>query len=337
MAGRRPGGRGLGHDGQPSRLRCAAQGASLGPVGGTTIRIVTWNLFHGRDGLPGLGATRRSTWLGLPEDDGVHMHVNRKLTDLMAARLAAWEPDVCALQEVPTAAIRRIAAITGMRPEWTTTGPLIGPARLRDPLAARNPDLWRTHEGNANLILLGPRLAMVEGSRRGVRLNPVRDILRSARRLGLELGELVRYLPEPRRLVVVRARTADGAEIAIGCTHCHNARHPDVVGGEIARAAAAVLEEAGGGRAVLAGDLNAPATHPALAALAASGWGGAEPGGGMGIDRIVHRGLEVVEPARRLAGADREVGVTWRGLSRRVRLSDHDPVVATLRIRESAS
>ncbi len=306
-------------------------------MGGTTIRIVTWNLFHGRDGLPGLGATRRSTWRRVPEDDGVHMHVNRKLTDLMAQRLVAWEPDVCALQEVTTSAVRRIAQITGMRPEWTTTGPLIGPARLRDALAARNPDLWRTHEGNANVILLGPRLTMVGGSRRSVRLNPVRDILRAARSLGLERGELVRYLPEPRRVLVVRARTADGTEIAIGCTHTHNARHPDVVGGEIARAAAAVLDAADGRPAVLAGDLNAPPSHPAFAALAEEGWEGARRGGGIGIDRVLHRGLDEVEPARRLAPEEREVGVTWRGAARRVRLSDHDAVVAVLRVRGSAS
>lgn len=304
---------------------------------GPPLRIVSWNLFHGRDGLPGLGATRRSTWRGLPEDDGVHMHVNRKLTDLMAAKLASWEPDACALQEVTASAVERIAAITGMQPVWTTTGPLIGPAGLRDALAARNPDLWRTHEGNANVILLGSRLRMVEGSRRALRLNPIRDILRAARVLGLERGELVRYLPEPRRLIVVRARTADGTEIAIGCTHCHNARHPDVVGGEIARAAAAVREEAGGLPVVLAGDLNAPPSHPAMAALAEDGWDGADPGGGIGIDRIVHRGLDVVEPARRLPPAEREVGVTWRGATRRVRLSDHDPVVAVLRVRGSAS
>lgn len=295
------------------------------------IRVVTWNLFHGRDGLPGLGATRRSTWLRRPEDDGVHMHLNRKLTDLMAERLAAWAPDVCALQEVPTAAIARIARITGMRAIWTVTGPLIGPARLRDALAARNPDLWRTHEGNANVLLAGPRMAVVEGSRASVRLNPIGTILRSARRLGLERGELVRYIPEPRRLVLARVIAPGGAALVVGCTHCHNARNPGVVGLEIARAASAVRDAAGGGAAVLAGDLNAPPSHPALAALAADGWHGAEPGAGMGIDRVLHRRMEVVEAARRLDPSEREVGVTWRGRARRVRLSDHDPVIVTLR------
>ncbi len=298
---------------------------------GNSIRVITWNLFHGRDGLPGLGPTRRSTWRRVPEDDGVHMHLNRKLTDLMAERIRAWEPDVCALQEVPTGAIAQIARITGMVPVWTTTGPLIGPRRLRDALAERNPDLWRTHEGNANVLLAGPRMAIVDGSRRSVRLNPIGTILRSARRLGLERGELVRYIPEPRRLVLARMVAPGGAQIVVGCTHCHNARHPEVVGDEIARAAQAVADAAGGAPAVLAGDLNARPSHPAYAALAAAGWGGAGPEGGIGIDRIVHRDMDVVEPVRRFAASEREVGVTWRGRERRVRLSDHDPVVAVLR------
>ena len=296
-----------------------------------TIRVITWNLFHGRDGLPGLGATRRSTWLRRPEDDGVHVHLNRKLTREMAQRIAAWDPDLCALQEVSPTAVREIAAATGMRAVWATTGPLIGPARLRDALAARNPDLWRTHEGNANALLVGRRLELVPDSRRTVRLNPLRAIARDTRELRLTRGELVRYLPEPRRLVLARVALPGGGELVAGSTHCHNSRHPDVVGREIGRAVAAVSEAAGGDPALLAGDLNAPPSHPAFAALAAGGWEGAEPAPGIGIDRIVHRGLEVVEAARRLDAHEREVLVTWGGRTRRVRLSDHDPVVAVLR------
>ena len=299
---------------------------------GPTIRVLTWNLFHGRDGLPGLGATRRSTWRGTPEDDGVHMHLNRKLTGLMAHRIRAWAPDLCALQEVPTGGIREIVATTGMHAVWTTTGPLIGPARIRDALAARNPDLWRTHEGNANVILVGPGLVLDRDASRSVRLNPVREIVRDARRLRLGAGDLLRYLPEPRRLVIARVRPPGGAPLTIGCAHCHNARDPGVVGAEITRAGAAVAEAAGAGAAVLAGDLNAPPGHPAMAALGDAGWEGSAVVPGMGIDRIVHRGLEVVEAARRLEPAAREVRVRWRGRARRVRLSDHDPVVAVLRL-----
>jgi hypothetical protein len=51
----------------------------------------------------------------------------------------------------------------------------------------------------------------------------------------------------------------------------------------------------------------------------------------MGIDRILHLGLETVEPPHRLDPREREVDVRWGGRSRRLRLSDHDPVVAVLR------
>lgn len=295
------------------------------------LRVVTWNLFHGRDGLPGLGATRRSTWRGLPEDDGAFLHVNRKLTAQMAARIAAWAPDVCALQEVPTAAVRAIARTTGMHAVWTTTGPLVGPARLRDALAARNPDLWRSHEGNANVLLVGPRLRVVERSARAVRLNPVRSILAAAAARRVEGDELPHYLLEPRRLVMVRALAPGGAVVALGCVHCHNGRRAEVAAAEILRAAAALEGLAAGGPAVLAGDLNARPGDPVFTTLAERGWEGARRGGGIGIDRILHRGLDEVAAAMRLAPAEREVGVVWRGRARRVRLSDHDPVAATLR------
>ena len=297
-----------------------------------TLGVLTWNLFHGRAGLPGLGPTRASRWRGRPVDDGVHMHVNLKLTGLMADRIRAWAPDVCALQEVPTAAMGEIVARTGMVAVGTTTGPLIGPRRLRDALAARNPDLWLTHEGNANLLLLGPALALVPGSERAVRLNPVGDILRAALRLRLDAGELLRYLPEPRRAVLARARTAGGAEVALACVHCHNARRPELIAMELARATAALEAVAGGSPMILAGDLNAPPPHPAVAALARAGWSGAPAPPGVGIDRVLSRGLEVVEPERALPASEREAGVRWRGLSRRVRLSDHDPVVAAFRV-----
>jgi len=301
-------------------------------VTGTTLRILTWNLYHGRDGLPGLGATRASTLLRRPVDDGVHVHLNRKLTGLMADRVRSWAPDLCALQEVPTAAVREIVARTGMLALGATTGPLIGPRRLRDALAARNPDLWRTHEGNANLLLVGPALALVPGSARAVRLNPPRDALRAAAELGLEAGELLRYLPEPRKAVIGRVRTASGGELAAASLHCHNARHPELIARELALATEALEGTARGAPMVLAGDLNAPPSHPALAAAAAMRWGGAPAPPGVGIDRILTRGLEVVEPERVLPPAVREVDVTFAGRTRRVRLSDHDPVVAVVRV-----
>ncbi|MEZ0285551.1 MAG: endonuclease/exonuclease/phosphatase family protein [Thermoleophilia bacterium] len=301
-------------------------------MAGATLRILTWNLYHGRDGLPGLGATWASTLLGRPVEGGGYVHLNRKLTGLMADRLRTWAPDLCALQEVPTAAVREIVARTGMLAVGTTTGPLVGPRRLRDALAELNPDLWRTHEGNANLLLIAPGLSLLPGSARAVRLNPPAAILRAAVDLRLEAGELLRYLPEPRVAVIARVRTAGGAEVAAACVHCHNARRPELIATELARATQALERAATGGPMILAGDLNAHPSHGALAAAAAGGWSGAPAPPGVGIDRILTRGLEVVEPERALPSVGREVGVSFGGRTRRVRLSDHDPVVATVRV-----
>ncbi len=95
------------------------------------------------------------------------------------------------------------------------------------------------------MILLAPHLA-VDGGAAVVRLNPLRAILAARRRLGLTPGELVRYVPEPRRMVLARIVTSDGTPVVVGCTHCHNARDPGVVGLEIARAAAALARAAAG-------------------------------------------------------------------------------------------
>jgi endonuclease/exonuclease/phosphatase family metal-dependent hydrolase len=301
-------------------------------VAGATLRILTWNLYHGRDGFAGLGATWASTLLGRPVERGGYVHLNRKLTGLMADRVRAWAPDLCALQEVPTAAVREIAARTGMLAVGTTTGPLVGSRRLRDALAALNPDLWRTHEGNANLLLIGPALSLVPASARAVRLNPTAAVLRAAADRRLGAGQLLHYLPEPRVAVMARVRTPGGAEVAAACLHCHNAGRPELVAAELARAMRALEGAAAGAPMILAGDLNARPSHPALATAAAGGWSGAPAPPGVGIDRILTRGLEVVEPERALPPREREVGVSVGGRTRRVRLSDHDPVVATVRV-----
>lgn len=132
--------------------------------------------------------------------------------------------------------------------------------------------------------------------------------------------------------MLARLRAPGGATLVAGCVHCHNARDPGVVGREIALAAAIVREAAGDDPAVLAGDLNARPDHAAMAALAADGWHGATLDAGDGIDRILSRGLRVLEGPRTLPAAEREVTVSWNGLTRRLRLSDHDPVVATFEV-----
>jgi hypothetical protein len=77
---------------------------------------------------------------------------------------------------------------------------------------------------------------------------------------------------------------------------------------------------------VFGGDLNLrPGRHPAAFAELRERFGLGEPTGPNAIDHLLARGLEVVEPPRQLAPEEREL---TEPDGRRLRLSDHAPVVA---------
>ncbi len=296
--------------------------------------MLSWNLFHGRDGAAGTGATWRSVLLGEPVAAGGRVHLNRKHTDAMGRLIARAAPDLCALQEVPPTDVPDLARATGMSAVWCLTGPRVGPVGLRGRLGRANPDLWRTHEGNANVLLVGRRLELVPGSARSARHVDPALLRRTARRLGLSPGEAARWALEPRRLVLARVRPPGGPELVAASVHAHNGQDPRLAGLELRRAAGVVVGEAGDAPLILAGDLNVDGRTgaEALAGLAALGLAGAEPDRPLGIDRILHRGLEVVRPPRRWPPEDRELEVRWPGGGGVVRLSDHDPVEAVLRV-----
>ena len=119
------------------------------------VRVVTWNLFHGQDGAR-LGPTLGSALLGRDLDDGTHVHRNTKWLPEMAAVIASRRPTIAALQEVPPLGVATLADATGMQAVHAVMPPLIGSTRMRGRLAARNPDLWQTHEGTANALLISP-------------------------------------------------------------------------------------------------------------------------------------------------------------------------------------
>ncbi|HMS61925.1 MAG TPA: endonuclease/exonuclease/phosphatase family protein [Solirubrobacteraceae bacterium] len=123
------------------------------------LRILTWNLFHGR---------------GVPDVAG-------PLGGAFAATLAAWEWDVALLQEVPPWWPPRLARACGARAFTapTSRGQALPAARV---LAARRPDIVKSWGGGANAILLrGGRGATVHARLR-VRLTPERRVLQAVRR-----------------------------------------------------------------------------------------------------------------------------------------------------------
>ncbi|MEQ8833779.1 MAG: endonuclease/exonuclease/phosphatase family protein [Miltoncostaeaceae bacterium] len=294
------------------------------------IRVLTWNLFHARDGHPAARADLRSTLLGTPVFGDGHLHLNRKLHLPMARALAALGPHVAALQEVPTAAIDTIVSVTGMDAIWVRTGPLIGPRRLRDRLARANPDLWRSHEGNANVLLVDPRVG---------------GFARPARRLILNDGEMMwtvgmdarvpavdmwHWVAQRRGVVAARLVIPGARDVAVACVHLHNGRVRAMATAEAQRALAVMrgLEAPGG--AILAGDLNAVVGHPAQAALVDGGLD--DRGPAAAIDRILRRTLVCTEPPAALPDSARTVRVPHRGRWTPVLLSDHAPVMGTWRL-----
>jgi len=105
------------------------------------MRVLTWNLFHGR-AVPGAG---------------------RQLVDEFAAALAGWAWDVALLQEVPPwwPPVLARACDADARTALTSRNALLA---LRRALATRHPDLMRSSGGSANAILV--RCARITDHRR---------------------------------------------------------------------------------------------------------------------------------------------------------------------------
>jgi len=99
-----------------------------------TLRVLTWNLMHGRS-LPGAG---------------------RDLFDDFADAIEAWEWDVALLQEAPPWWPAPLAQRTGAQPLSVLTSRNFG-RPLRQALAVRWPDLMRSGGGGANAILVRGR------------------------------------------------------------------------------------------------------------------------------------------------------------------------------------
>lgn len=295
------------------------------PPAPDAVRIITWNLFHCRDGHPGARASRASTWRRRPVAHDGHVHLNRKHHGPMADLLRVSGADLCLLQEVPPLLLPALARRAGMAVAWRTdTAPLVGPMWLRGRLGTLNPDLFRTHEGNANAILAGGRLRPVRGSGRAVRLNPWPVVLRHWRSGELDRGGALLWMSEARRALAARVLTPAGTPVTVVSVHLHNARFPTESLAE-ARALSRALERVDGAL-VVGGDMNVPRGHPALEPLLALGLQDPSRDPRMGIDRILVRGLRVTRPARRWLPEERTVTVRGTGGTLRVRLSDHDPV-----------
>jgi endonuclease/exonuclease/phosphatase family metal-dependent hydrolase len=120
------------------------------------LRVLTWNLFHGRS-LPAAG---------------------RDLSREFALLLAGWDWDVALLQEVPPWWPRLLARSAGADQRMALTSRNAGIA-LRRRLAERWPDLMKSNGGGCNAIL--SRGAIVEHDALRLRVWPERRVAQLAR------------------------------------------------------------------------------------------------------------------------------------------------------------
>jgi endonuclease/exonuclease/phosphatase family metal-dependent hydrolase len=271
------------------------------------LRLLTWNLFHGRDFPPDPALlTWRSKWLLRNEHDATHVQVNRPLRAEFATRLAGWEWDVALLQEAPPRWLTALEQATGAVGARDLTSRNALPS-LRARLAEWNPDLIGSNEGGSNVLLVRP---------------PARIVATRAETLATR--------PERRRLLLARLELPDGRRLVVACLHLSVPRTGQGRA-EALRAAALATEWGAGDPLVFGGDLNLrPADHRAAFEDLRGRFGLASPTGPRAIDHLLARSLDIVERPAALPAAAREFAGPG-GLA--IRLSDHAPVVASFGLR----
>ncbi|HEU0024714.1 MAG TPA: endonuclease/exonuclease/phosphatase family protein [Thermoleophilaceae bacterium] len=269
------------------------------------MQVLTWNLYHGRDFPPDPALlTLRSRILRGIEPGATHAQVNRSLLPEFALWLDRREWSVALLQEAPPRWFEAFAKRTRSSAALALTSRNLLPA-LQRRLADLNPDLLASSEGGSNQTLVRHPGRIVEVRR-----------MRLANR------------PERRTMLWTRIELPEGA-LCTANLHA-SAGLPDAAAGEVKRAAEQAVEWARGEPLIFGGDFNLRPRHnpEAFAALRES-HGLGEPTAADAIDHLLTRGLDVVDPPRRLDPHERELPDP-QGL--RIRLSDHAPVVAVFRL-----
>jgi endonuclease/exonuclease/phosphatase family metal-dependent hydrolase len=268
------------------------------------LRVLTWNLFHGRDFPPDPALrSRRSNRLAklrrATERNSTHVEVNRDLARQFTEMLCSARWDVALLQECPprwcdplAAACRAVAQRSLTSRNW------LGP--VQSFVARRNPDLVGSWEGGSNLTLArGPG---------GPSLLNRRDLV-------------LRRRPE--------RRTMAYAELDCGVcvANLHASTVPRLAEEELRRAAATAVEWSGDRPLIVGGDFNVRPRRTRLFEDLAERFGLAVATAPDSIDHLLARRLDVVAPPAAWPHEEREL--PYEGL--RLRLSDHAPVAATFR------
>jgi endonuclease/exonuclease/phosphatase family metal-dependent hydrolase len=267
------------------------------------MRVLSWNLYHGRDFPPDPTLfTLRSRLLRRTERNATHVQVNRPLLEEFVRVLDGLEWDVALLQEAPPRWFGALLRRTGSVGVRALTSRNVCPP-VQGVLADWNPDLVASWEGGSNQVLARAGGRIVEHRR-----------LTLARR------------PERRRMHWAHLELAGTGTLCVANLHA-SAGRPAQAGAEVVAAAKAAIDWSGGAPLVFGGDLNLrPQAQPEPFALLKERFGLGEPTAPDAIDHVLVRGLEIAEPPRGLAAERRELPDPD---GRRLRLSDHRLIAAT--------
>jgi endonuclease/exonuclease/phosphatase family metal-dependent hydrolase len=262
------------------------------------VRVLSWNLFHGRDFPPDRQLmTWRSRLLRTSEANATHVQLNRSLRDHFARLIASWDWQIALLQEVPPRWLRPLARASRAHAAsaLTSRNQL---AFLRASLARWNPDLLASAEGGSNQLLVRAPGRLVE-----------------VRRLTLA------RMPERRRMLWARVELPAG-RLTVANLHLSTGSEWRAAG-ELRLAVERTLEWAEGEPVILGGDFNlSPSGEAELFAWLRERAGLSGAGAPDAIDHLLVRGLGVRQRAQRLSPRARELTLDGR----RLRLSDHAPV-----------
>jgi endonuclease/exonuclease/phosphatase family metal-dependent hydrolase len=292
----------------------------FGYLSGMELRVLSWNLFHGRDRAPDPKLhTWRSRLTRRTERGGGYAQVNRDLYEQFSELLAIAEWDIALLQECPPRWAESLAVDTRAHCHRVLTArnlPRLG--TLQGLVARANPDLIASWEGGSNVTMVRTP-------------DPRENAIVNRRELTLARS------PETRRMAF--SRLCSGICVA----NLHASEAQPAAEREVWTAAATAVEWAEGSPLIFGGDLNLrPATSPTLFARLADELGLEGTTGEDVIDHLLSRGLERIGPAERWEPARREVPDPTAGegadgpwasepaAALPVRLSDHAPVEVRL-------
>lgn len=219
--------------------------------------------------------------------------------------LAGLDWDVALIQEAPPRWLAHLGSAAAASGASALTSRNLG-AALRAAAADRNPDLMASAEGGSNQLLVRAPARIVE-----------------VRRLTLTTR------PERRRMLFAAVAEPGGRTLAVANLHATAGDSP-AAAHDVALAAERAVEWAAGRPLLFGGDLNLrPARDPEPFAALEREHSFSAPSEPDAIDHLLARDLDCVELPGRLPASVREVEEDGR----RIRLSDHAPVMGSFGLR----